>query len=475
MPTFDPPYTNLDERVPLTADHYNALVTAMVNHFSNLNGVDFEAPFDLSKTDQDLEGGAHSIYNFRKWFGYGTTDVCVRDVCGYGAKGDGTTDDLTAIQAALDDMPTTGGALFFPPGTYISSGTIKMAGTTGTRSKIMCFGCGAASIIKRDSSSDNGPLIQMGYGEVASEGMTLMGLSFDGNSANQGASAVQSLVSMADTDHAKILFCNLTDSAQDGIHVYGSNDGAIYKCRVYANERHGIYQGNIQRTCNDLLITDSFITDNSNSGILLGPVTVAQIADCIIYNNAENGIGLYTQPNLSLSDVSIEGCTCKGNGNVGIHLNNAYSGTRISGCAIEGNTCNDNTNYGIALVGAANAGIVFCTICGNICDSNLIHGIYLYTHIKYCTLTGNTCSNNRGATTGSGIYADGTEGDEIELNSICANPCVNDATDEYQQYGIYMGTNTKDNTLIANTTYGNGTSNIYDDGDDNDIAHNTGA
>jgi len=39
----------------------------------------------------------------------------------YGALGDGTTDDTTEIQAALDAVPAAGGAVFFPVGIYIVS------------------------------------------------------------------------------------------------------------------------------------------------------------------------------------------------------------------------------------------------------------------------------------------------------------------------------------------------------------------
>jgi len=41
--------------------------------------------------------------------------VSVKD---FGAKGDGTTDDTTAIQAAINAVAVAGGVLYFPPGTY---------------------------------------------------------------------------------------------------------------------------------------------------------------------------------------------------------------------------------------------------------------------------------------------------------------------------------------------------------------------
>ena len=42
----------------------------------------------------------------------------------YGAKGDGTTDDTAALQAALDGNPARGAIIFLPNGTYLVSGDL---------------------------------------------------------------------------------------------------------------------------------------------------------------------------------------------------------------------------------------------------------------------------------------------------------------------------------------------------------------
>ena len=46
----------------------------------------------------------------------GTT---LRNVKDYGAFGDGIHDDTAAIQAAINSLPTTGGTVTVPPGTYL--------------------------------------------------------------------------------------------------------------------------------------------------------------------------------------------------------------------------------------------------------------------------------------------------------------------------------------------------------------------
>lgn len=60
----------------------------------------------------------------------------------YGAIGDGIADDTAAIQAALDAVGTTGGAVFVPQGTYKITATLKFdSGTT-------IYGIGIDSLIK---------------------------------------------------------------------------------------------------------------------------------------------------------------------------------------------------------------------------------------------------------------------------------------------------------------------------------------
>lgn len=473
---FEPTYKNLDERQPWENRFFTQTVAELIAHLSNLNGTDFAAPFQLSRSGQDLDGQDHNIYSFRKWFGYGTADVCIRDVTGYGAKGDGSTDDAEAIQDAIDDMPITGGCLFFPSGTYVSSKTIYMAGTNGTRGKVLLSGVGAATTIKRDANSGDGPLIQMGATEAGADGMTIMNLIVDGNYANQGASATQSCISMVDTVNARILNCEITGSKKDGIHVFGSDRGMISGCLIHSHQRHGIYQGNIQRIAKKILIVDCIIRDNSDDGILLGPITNAQIENCRCVNNAGDGIEIASQPALGSSEITVLGCTCKDNGGSGVYISNQYPGVILNGIVLMGNPCTDNGAHGIRLSAAENAPIRFVSATGNLCDGNQESGIYLSSNVKYSTIAGNSAVNNKGSSTGSGIYADGEDdGNEVEYCSVTGNSCCNDASDSFQKYGIYFGTNTKNNSVVGNTAFGNETAQILDSGDDNDFAHNTGA
>jgi hypothetical protein len=55
------------------------------------------------------------------------------DVRDYGATGNGTTDDTTALQAAIAALPANGGTLYFPQGTYLISGTLDFGSRLGVK------------------------------------------------------------------------------------------------------------------------------------------------------------------------------------------------------------------------------------------------------------------------------------------------------------------------------------------------------
>lgn len=107
------------------------------------------------------------------------------DVRAAGAKGDGVTDDTTAIQRAVDTVAKAGGGVVvFPAGTYVVRSVSIKAGITYQ-------GYDGATILRppnqdkwtRTFTTENAPY----EGDVDSAPLVVRGLIFDGNSAAQGA------------------------------------------------------------------------------------------------------------------------------------------------------------------------------------------------------------------------------------------------------------------------------------------------
>ena len=67
----------------------------------------------------------------------------VYNVKGFGARGDGVTDDTAAIQAAIDAAEVAGGMVFVPPGIYITTATLTIQA-----SSVVVVGIHFCSVIK---------------------------------------------------------------------------------------------------------------------------------------------------------------------------------------------------------------------------------------------------------------------------------------------------------------------------------------
>jgi Pectate lyase superfamily protein len=112
--------------------------------------------------------------------------VSVKD---FGAVGNGTTDDLTAIQNAINSVSGDGGFVFFPRSTapYLIDGTIQM------KANVVLIGEYAGSIIKLA----NGANVDMVLASGALPHIGLRDLIFYGNRQNQNGDATKNGINWA--------------------------------------------------------------------------------------------------------------------------------------------------------------------------------------------------------------------------------------------------------------------------------------
>ena len=96
----------------------------------------------------------------------------------YGAKGDGSTNDYTAIAAAITAATTDGGIVYFPPGTYVIGTALDLP------AKVSLMGAGAnASIIQTAHATND--LINVA-GAPTYQAQTIVGLTLRASSTNTG-------------------------------------------------------------------------------------------------------------------------------------------------------------------------------------------------------------------------------------------------------------------------------------------------
>lgn len=214
----------------------------------------------------------------------GSQVVSVKD-SDYGAVGDGTTDDTTAIQAAIDAAPN-GATIYFPPGTYAITSEIRLKPT------LAYVGAGhalseSATILQANGANITGPgdvtglFVPEGWFNntgFSGEPVRIHNLAFNGNRANNGSSNACGIV--LTNYFSWITDCIFYNAPVDGVHLTdvtrnGSNvisnsasENRINRCRILNPGRHGVRQvcqNNISNL--DGYLVDTIIAQTGQDGI----------------------------------------------------------------------------------------------------------------------------------------------------------------------------------------------------------------
>jgi hypothetical protein len=160
--------------------------------------------------------------------------VSVKD---FGAQGDGITDDTAAIQTAIHEVTNGGGGVIvFPVGTYVVT-SVELA------DNITYQGYGA-TILRPDRQNKWTRTFTTNYSSHSnSNPLIIQGLSFDGNSSQQGTyqnyelEQAHLLFLTANPDlpgklQAIVENCLFKNGVADGISVYTNVDVKVYDCEA---------------------------------------------------------------------------------------------------------------------------------------------------------------------------------------------------------------------------------------------------
>lgn len=205
----------------------------------------------------------------------------------YGAKGDGTTDDASAIAAAISAAGSAGGTIYFPPGTYNIKSPITI-----TNSGVALVGSGVqASIIQPDAAfTGAAAIILTGANFCKIQDLSFIGISST-YSSNPACDAIQ-------LNHAQNnAFENIFVNHWNGYAVECIND-ATGSC--YFNSFVNVHA----RTTGAGFHFHGYATSsNLNSGSFLTNCNVENIL---------NGDGIFIEDIHDLTISNLEGYTTSG-------------------------------------------------------------------------------------------------------------------------------------------------------------------
>jgi hypothetical protein len=263
----------------------------------------------------------------------------------YGARGDGTTDDTSAIQAAIN-AATSGGGIFFPPGTYKIT-----SGLTITVSGVSLQGAGAgASIIQTPAGKETLTMLLVGDGTNTCADVGIYDLQFLGVTQKTANAAIK--LQKCFRSHIERI---RTQNQYRAIHVYNSTETWIDDSDLRDTKENGVVFEATVGNGFDCYITNLaadnpvILSGNVGSGILWlgGETLVIQNADVIHFNE-----GLQIAPPTGqqcrfgfiatgIFDTSYDNC---------ITINN-QSGGNVVGITLTQGWAGTATNYGVLIDG----------------------------------------------------------------------------------------------------------------------------
>jgi parallel beta-helix repeat protein len=279
----------------------------------------------------------------------------VRD---YGAKGDGATDDTSAILSTVDAVNAAGGgSIYVPAGVYVVTQEIQLISNT----QFYGDGIGATIITLPNGLNHDviGIVRTLDYETTPIVSNVLVrDLTIDGNRQNQtdglqfgfycGSKTPRRHFQITAlrievrnckgygfdphewTERMYIIECISHDNERDGFTLDGIVDGVVRGCIAYNNDRHGF---NVITNTNTVVISHCIAHNNGVNGFTIqNGANGIQITTCLSYSNENDGIYC-----IGVNDNQIT------NNQIALNRGN---GIRIRGCArttITGNRLRDNS------------------------------------------------------------------------------------------------------------------------------------
>lgn len=243
------------------------------------------------------------------------------NVKAYGATGDGSTDDSTAIQTVLDLASVTnpGSTVFFPRGVYKVNAELELKGPITIQMDKDCTVIRGVSTMQYIFKNFNSSYAPTGY--TGRGGITFMGGIIDGGATTMTTSCTSICIAHADNVRVeRVTFTNVVD--WHGLELNSTFNAVVRDCtfkgfRIVTSGRE---------------------------------ISEAVQIDLALNSSALPGIGAGAYDNTSCEDILIEGCTVTSYGSYGAFgcLTGSHSwadGHKQVNIRVIGNYANGLSNY----------------------------------------------------------------------------------------------------------------------------------
>lgn len=302
----------------------------------------------------------------------------------FGAKGDGVTDDTTAIQNAINASPV-GSVIFFPAGTYMISAILTFL-PNRTYS-----GVGWGSTIKQMNDKHLAQMVNLGDEVSQHPNIIIQDLQFDGNRDYNNTTVGLYLFGLLNSMiyRVRVQNCGGTGIFLEGNETIQSSTNHLVDCWLFSNTGYGIY---FSGACADNHIIGGDMGANWNCAVYIAGVS-SSMRDATLWGTQSGSCCIVAGVSNQLTGNNIEGAAGHG---VEILASHNY---------VQGNKIYDNANVpdaygnydGVYINGGLGNEVENVIIEGNTIYAGLYEstGYYRYavnldTYHKNCEVNGNS-------------------------------------------------------------------------------------
>lgn len=267
----------------------------------------------------------------------------------YGAKGDGTTDDTAALQAAIDAAGNWS-SVAYAKTLYIPSGVYKITSTLLVRPYINILGDSTGKTTIKPTMSSGPALSSDSTGNVAEAYLQrFSNFAIDGTNAT-GTAYAWLFKTNKNSVFEQIRFLNFTASPSPTVSIEGACYGLSFNnCTWESNQAHlqiiatNAATGNFSTTIYFTACRFDIVTQNSTNGIYIRDCSDVQFIRCI-FQAMRSFYAIYMEGTANAAtghDHIIRDCWFENNGNGQVNSSAIYmkgvSGKPVNGCIIEAN------------------------------------------------------------------------------------------------------------------------------------------